>query len=417
MSQPPDFDQTTRPVGRGETLTLVIGSLVAAGAAYVFLQIGARVLGPEEFAPISTLWTLQFLVLAVALMPLEQLATRSRALGTDPPIRTAWVVGLISAVLAMLFALATKETLFNGITTFVALTPIAILTTAVYALGRGLLAGDERYARYGQVTGGQSLIRLAVGAPVLVLTARPTIGGWAIALAPLVVIAWRPFQSMKAPVSAATSGTTPFISGLVVGNAFAQVILLGGPLLVGWLGGSPSAISVTFVVLTLFRAPVAVAAEILTRLLPPFTKMAHSGQFRRLRTVGVWIAVAGVALTAVAAVVASWIGVPVTVFLFGSDYRPDPTIAVWVAVGSVLATVGLTLNQILAGIGRTWLIAAAWSVAAAAASLTLALVGTHAVERVVISFAAGEGAAVIGLMVAIVVATSNRPPVTARNAP
>ena len=379
---------------------------MAAVAAYVFLQVGARVLGPEDFAPISTLWTLQFLVLAVALMPVEQLATRSRAIGSQPPFRSAWTVGLTSAVVVALLALFNRETLYNGSALFVLLTPLAIVTTTVYALGRGLIAGEERYARYGQVTGGHSLVRLAVGAPLLVLTAQPAMGGWAIALAPLTVLAWRPFEDEGERSRTAPERAAPFLSGLLVGNGFAQLILLGGPLVVGWLGGSAAAISLTFVVLTLFRAPVAVAAEVLARLLPPFTKMAREGRFHALRRVGLWIAVAGVGLTAVAAVVAAWIGVPVTVFLFGADYRPDVTVAVWVAIGSVLATVGMALNQILVGAGRTWFIAAAWGVAAAIAALTLAFVGDGAVERVVIAFAAGEGAAVVGLVAAIVVATA-----------
>jgi len=406
-----------RSAGRRETLAIVIGSLVAAVAAYIFLQVSARVLGPEAFAPISTLWTLQFLVLAVALVPVEQLATRSRAIGSEPPFRSAWTVGLASAGAVALLAFFNRETLYNGSALFVVLTPLAILTTTVYAMGRGLLAGEERYARYGQVTGGHSLARLGAGAPLLALTTQPAIGGWAIALAPLTVLAWRPFKDDSGRARTAPERAAPFLSGLLVGNGFAQMILLGGPLVVGWLGGSPSAISLTFVVLTLFRAPVAVAAEVLARLLPPFTRMAKEGRLDALRRVSLWIAAGGVGLTVVAAFVASWIGAPVTVFLFGSDYRPHVSVAVWVAAGSVLATVGMALNQILVGAGRTWLIAASWGVAAAIAAVTLALVGGAPVDRVVVAFAAGQGAAVVSLVAAIVGATAGRWTVSSRVVP
>lgn len=406
LSESPEFGPGSRVARRGATAGIIMGSLLAAAAAYVFLQAGARILGPKGFAPISTLWTVQFLVLAVALMPVEQLVTRSRAIDVEPPFRSAWIVGLTSAGLALGLAFFNRETLYDGNTAFVFLTPLAVLTMTVYALGRGLFAGDERYAEYGQVTGGHSLTRLAVGAPLLLLTTQSVFGGWAIALAPLIVLAWRPFRDTSGSRRADPQRAAPFLAGLLVGNACAQSILLGGPLVVGWLGGTASEISVAFVVLTLFRAPVTVAAEALARLLPPFTRMAGAGQFGKLRSTSLWIGSTGVVLAAVAAVVASWIGVPITVFLFGSDYQPDVSVTVWIAVGSVLATVGLALNQVLIGAGRTSLVAYAWGAAAVAAAGTLTLVTGEIVNRVAVAFAAGEGAAVFALVVLIIVATA-----------
>jgi O-antigen/teichoic acid export membrane protein len=414
LSESPEFGPKTKATSRKETTGIIIGSLVAAGAAYVFLQVAARTLGPEDFAPVSTLWTVQFLILAVALMPLEQLVTRSGAIDARPPIRSALIVGSTSAGLSMTFAFLNQETLFNGVTAFVFLTPLAVLTTTVYALGRGVFAGEERYARYGQVTGGHSLVRLAAGAPLLMLAPQPVMGGVAIALAPLVILAWHPFRRFGGKYQANTERAAPFLVGLVVGNSLAQLILLGGPVAVGWLGGTATEISLAFVILTLFRAPVAVAAEGLARLLPPFTRMATAGQFAALRRAALWIVAVGAVCAALAAVVASWIGAPITVFLFGQDYEPEVAVAIWVAVGSVLATVGMTLNQVLTGAGRTSLIAYAWIVAAAAAVLTLSFAAGDVVHRVAVAFTVGEGAAVLGLLAAIFVATAGRPLVNRR---
>src|SRR4026209_410184 len=64
-------------LGRDGTAWLLIGSLPAGVLAYVFQVIGGRVLGSEAFAPIATLWTLQYVVMAILLFAIEQYEGRA----------------------------------------------------------------------------------------------------------------------------------------------------------------------------------------------------------------------------------------------------------------------------------------------------------------------------------------------------
>jgi hypothetical protein len=65
------------PDTRGSgTSYMVVGTLVAAIGAYLFQLIAGRVLGPTALAPITVLWTIQFLVFTTVFMPMEQLTIR-----------------------------------------------------------------------------------------------------------------------------------------------------------------------------------------------------------------------------------------------------------------------------------------------------------------------------------------------------
>lgn len=394
--------------GTGKDTRVVIGgSVAAAGTAYLFLTVGARILGPEEFAPISSLWTIQFLALAVALIPVEHLAIRAGTLGEPPPYRQAAVVGLFAAIAAGVFAFVDRRTLFMDGEIFVLLTVLSVIALTVFAIGRGLAAGAESYRAYGVITGAQSAVRFAVGAPVLMITTSATAGGWVMALSPLVALAWRPLRKGRLR-RRPTRLDALFLIGLVGANAFAQMLLLGGPIVVAWIGASAIEISIFFVVLTLFRAPVAVANNAVARVLPPFTRLAAERRFGALRSWSLRLAYTGLVLAALAAGFGWWLGPSVTQLLFGGGFRPTTLVAASVAAGSTLATVAIIGNQILTGLNRTFPLALSWFVGVVVASGVVAANFGSVSERVGVAFAAGEAVALLGMVVAVRLATGTR---------
>src|SRR3989337_3844215 len=65
------------PARRGTGIAyMIVGTLIAAVAAYLFQLVAGRDLGPTAFAPITVLWTIQFLVFTTVFVPMEQLTIR-----------------------------------------------------------------------------------------------------------------------------------------------------------------------------------------------------------------------------------------------------------------------------------------------------------------------------------------------------
>lgn len=397
--------------GRDGTGSMVAGSVVAAIAAYLFLQGGARILGADRFGAISALWTIQFLIMAVALVPIEQLTIRLRAQqsGSDMRRATAVVVAL-AALTAGGYAAANVEALFSGQKTFVLLSVLSVVTMGLFAFGRGELAGRLRYRDYGLITGGQSLLRLGAGLGLIALTDSAVGGGWAMVVTPLLVLAWWP-KRQRDHHSAQPAGVGSFLTGVFVANAAAQIILVAGPLAVERLGGTATEVSVLFVTLTLFRAPLAVANNLLARLLPPFSTLAAEGRTTILERWALLLPSAGVLLALAATAFGGWLGPDITAALFGSEFRPSATTAALAAGGSVLATVTAFANQILLAIGATWRLAGAWMIGLVVAALAMVIVTGDPTHRVAAGFVAGEAAALVAVGIAALTwsLTANEP--------
>jgi O-antigen/teichoic acid export membrane protein len=71
MTDASPLSTTARFRLRSGTAHMVAATLVSLAGAYLFLLIVGRVLGPTAFAPITVLWTLQYLVITTVYMPME----------------------------------------------------------------------------------------------------------------------------------------------------------------------------------------------------------------------------------------------------------------------------------------------------------------------------------------------------------
>lgn len=386
---------------------MVLGTLIAAVAAYLFQLVAGRSLGPTAFAPITVLWTIQFLAFTTVFMPIEQLTIR-RLNATEvaaAPWRLFAVAIAATTMVSVGFAILARDRLLDGQWIYVVITGVLIVVYGLFALGRGLLAGRRRFREYGLSTLAESVVRLLL-ATGLLLTGFGTVGvAWTLVSGALVVYIWSPFSRERGePVSAPTEpGTGTALIAFVTATAAAQTLVAAGPLVVGALGAAAAEVSVFFETFLLFRAPLTIAYSLVARVLPPFTRLVEENGLSTLRQ---WTLRSApmAALLAVAAFFAGHAMGPLLVeFLLGAEFRPAADVAAYAAAGVVLGTISLFMQQILIALRATSSLAAAWLLGLATAAAVIAVAGGTASGRVGAGFLAGEIVAFTGLVVAIAI--------------
>ncbi|MGH9052598.1 MAG: lipopolysaccharide biosynthesis protein [Acidimicrobiia bacterium] len=391
-------------LGRDGTAHMVGATGLAAMGAYLFQVVGGRVLGPVEFAPVTVLWTIQFLAFTVLLFPIEQFATRQLALGPErlPGRVLGSAAGVIAAVAAgtVLFVWATRERLFLGEGAFAVAAGLIVIGYGLFALGRGYLAGRRRFRAYGLVTGAESISRLVAAGLVLATIPSGLALTGTMALAPLAILLWRPFREGEGE-AADGGGLGRFLAGYVAASAASQTILAGGPLVVAALGASPAAVSVFFVTFTLFRGPLTMGYSLLARVLPPFTRVVAEGDRARLRPWAVRLGVGGALLGALGGLVGLWVGPAIVALLFGEQFRPEPLLAAMAVAGVVVGSAAMVGNQVLVARNETPRLAVAWLAALAVAAVVLAVAPGSPSLQTGAAFVAGEAAALAFVSAAV----------------
>ncbi|OFW55174.1 MAG: hypothetical protein A2V75_04515 [Actinobacteria bacterium RBG_16_70_17] len=385
---------------------IVGGTIVASLGSYAFQMIGARALGAAAFDPVSALLTVHFLVFAVLLLPVEQFEIRRVTLGSTGGARAVAGVVAAGALGATAFTLLARDRYFGGDMVYAAIGFVTVVGNAVMALGRGRLAGRRRFRAYGLVSGVVATVRVLLALAFLAVASTGRSVGWALAVAPLVVLAWMPFR--RDPEGTARRSEAPgrFLTGFVLASAASQVLLLLAPLAVGILTDQAGLMSVVFVTFQLFRLPIVMTQNLMARLLPPFTNLAAAGRDEDLRR---WVrrfSAAALVLAPVAGGLAWWWGPALVRLLFGAEFEPSREVAALAAAGTVLAAVSLLAGQVLVARGRTMLLAGAWAAGFAVAVAGLAPIVEEADARVSWAFVLGEAAALAAI---VLIALRRRP--------
>ncbi len=390
---------------RDGTVDIIAGSAVAGLGAYVYQVWGARLLGAADFAPLSQLLTVHYLAFAVVLLPVEQVVIRRLALNPgDSPVHAVakWAIGALS-LLAAAFVLVFEDRLFGGSRAFAVVAAATVLSHALFAIGRGHLAGRGRYRAYGMVSAAAVLFRLLVVGAVVAAGTTSVGLAWALVVGPVVIVAWRPFAKVVwdgPPPGEDRSGQ--LLAGLVVAAAAAQTLLLSGTVVSGLLAEESVVPSLVFATFTLFRAPLVLGNNLLARVLPPFTAMAVSGEYHRLARWARGLSLAGIAAAGAAAGGGALLGPFVIELFFGEDFVVTSLFAAVVAAGVVLSGTGTFLNQILLARGATAGLAASWLIALVAGGLALLLPVDDVAERVGIAFLIGSVTAMMSLVLGAV---------------
>lgn len=391
------------------TAAMAVGSLVAGAAAYAFQVLGGRALGAAAFAPVGALLSAHYLVFTILLIPVELLTVRRLSLeskGTAPKHSATRPVGLILAVSTAgmgLFVIAARDRFFEGDTAWLLPALVVVLGHGVFVLGRGYLAGRRRYSSYGLVSAGAAMLRVLLAAGVLLVMPSGAALAWTIALAPLLVLAWRPFTTTGSPATILRRderGTGVFLAGFVLAGAISQALIVAGPLLVGLLGGSAVAVSVVFVTLNLGRAPLLVVQNLASRLLAPLSRLVADARVAALRSWAIRLGVAGIVAAPVGYLLGAALGPFLVALLFGEEFRPGGLFAGLVGAGVVLAAGSIFLDQVLVALGETVRLATAWLVGLAAAAMALFVITGTPATRVAAAMVAGELVALVAALVA-----------------
>ena len=389
---------------RSGTTAMVAGTLVAAIAAYLFQLIVGNALGPADFAPISVLWTIQFLVFTTVFMPMEQLTIRR--LSAVEPKAAPWAIfgGLIATATAatVLFGHLTLDRLLAGDPWYLVILAFLILGYGGFALGRGFLAGRLRYRDYGVTTLAESVLRLVLAAALLAAGVGALGVSVTLVAGSLVIWLWSPLRGERRRDRGAERepGSVGTLATFITANASAQTIVASGPLIVGGLGAPDREVSIFFETFLLFRAPLTVSYSLIARVLPPFTAMMERGEHGALRRRAVWIAAAGAGGTALAYAFGLTFGAGMVELLL-PKFRPEAELAAIAAAGMTLATVALFEQQVLIAMRATRRLAGSWLIALLAAVLVIAFDGSEPSIRVARAFLAGEATALIALTAAI----------------
>jgi len=394
-----------RLAGGSGTTYMVVGTLIAAVAAYLFQLVAGRVLGPTEFAPITVLWTIQFLVFTTVFIPMEQLTIRrlNAAVAFAAPWRLfLWVIG-VAVVASVAFTALTLDQLFGGDSVYVPITAVLILAYGGFALGRGFLAGRGRYREHGLSTLTESVLRLVLAVALLAAGAGAPGLAWSLVAGALVVWLWRPFRGERSLDAGRTPerGTGGALARFVTANGASQTILAAGPLVVGALGARPAEVSVFFETTLLFRAPLTVAYNLISRVLPPFTRMVERGEAATLRRWAARIGAGGVALAGLGYAGGLVAGPAMVEILLGAEFRPSAALAAYAAAGMAIATVAPFAQQMLIAMQATTVLAASWLAGLVVAAAVIWIGGDDASLRVARAFLAGEAVAFVGIITAV----------------
>ncbi len=416
-------DDSTRGVAsriaRDGTPIMAAGSLVAGLAAYAFQALGGRALGDEGFAPVAALLSAHSLILAVLLTPVELLTVRrltlARGGAPDEHDRRSIAVTSVTAVAAMLvFVAATLGRFFTGETTYVWIGAAVVATHAVFALGRGALAGRGRYVAYGVVSAAAAIVRVGLAAAWLAWAPSDLTLAWSVALPPLIILAFFPFR--RAPVRVKVpprAGSGALMAGFVLAGAISQAFVLVGPLVAGALVTNPAqvarVVSTVFVAFSLARAPLLLSQNLAARLLAGLTKLVAREAHRQLRGWSRRLGFVGLAVTPVAFFGGELAGPPMIELLFGSSFRPTPLVAGLAMAACWLAAASVFLDQVLIALGATGKLAGAWTVALTVAAVSLLVAEGPADVRVSIAVLAGELGALLVVMVAAELAHPESP--------
>lgn len=409
-----------RPTQRS-TQWVLFGSLASGIGALAFQAYGVERLGEQAFAPITVLWTLQYLASTIALYPTEAYITRTQTLtGGDPsalrgPLRviTVWVTALAVGAAAVLFVF--RDGLLAGLADLALVGGLIIASYGAFFVIKGRMAGSNRFRSYGAATAVESVARILVAVPLLLLAPSTEALAWTMPVGVLLVAAWwlydrgrahMPEPSIDADLVPAAAGG--FLAATTVANIASQMLLAGGPLVVALLDAPLEERSRYFAVITAARVPLVFAiGGLLSRLLPPLTRMARAGDDTPLRRLALRTPLVSLGLGAVAAVAGYLAGPPIVELVLRTG-RPSALFVAMTAFGVVLATGSLLLNQVLIARERERRLVLPWVAALGVAVLALVATSGTPTFRMSVAFVTGEVVALAGLLAMLVTLPRSR---------
>ncbi|MFV1998998.1 MAG: lipopolysaccharide biosynthesis protein [Acidimicrobiia bacterium] len=380
------------------TVLIIVATAFSALAVLGFQALASRSLGVDDFSPIAIMWTLTFLLYTVLMLPAEQHITRALVVTRTPhqltKIRRDAVIAFsVAFVIGIGFTVATLDRFFNDQLAFVAIAALISVSRSVMATGRGTLAGHRRFSGYG------ASIAVEAGALLLGGVFVYMVGGGSIAftlvmgLAPVATLVVRPFkpshETSHQHLVDAQRGV--FLVWLIAATSASQLIIAGGPIAVSFVGGTAGAVSVFFVSFALLRGPVSASYNLVARVLPDFTSLAHGDNPGDVWRWGPRLALGGAAVAVFGAVGSGLLLGPIVEAIYGAEFVPPQLAAALGGAGVGLGLGALFATQIYTATALGKWLAGGWLVGLVIALGSLVASDLEPISRVALAFVAGEG--------------------------
>jgi O-antigen/teichoic acid export membrane protein len=409
--------ESERPRARKFTagLSAVGSSLLGAGLfTYLFLSLTGRLLGPEDFAPVSTLWALVLILGPGLFLPLQQelgrvIAGQRAERGGGQAVRRTVLIALVMCAVVMAGSLAGRtwatHELFAGNSALFWCYEGAIASYAVTFVARGVLSGLGDFGLLSQLIASEALARLLVALTLWVAGWHSeTAFGVAIAVAPLVSTAVGTrlgrAATMRAGVRPPWRDLTKALGWLVVGSLLAQFVANAGPIAVQVYAGpgQSSRAGVFLSALVIARVTLYLFQAVQATILPNIAELA-SGQ----RLAEIAAAIRRLTVVCLVLVVVSGLGAfvagPFAVrLLFGEGFVIGATTMGVLAAASAVYVLAAALTSVAIAIAEHALVALAWSAGAAGFVLGTQL-SADLFDRVELGYSLGSAAAAVVLLV------------------
>lgn len=395
-----------RPVFTGAWL--LSGSMLVSGVLiYAFHVLAARALGPAAYGQIAVLWAAMFLAVIVLFRPLEQTISRAladrlarghegRTVVRSVSILAACILALLVAASALLWNVA-ADRLFLGDSLMTALLVAGIAGYGLAYVIRGVLAGVRWFNGYGLSLIVDSVARLLIALPLLVVASKATAATAVIAAGAIGALVPLWFGRGRVRRAFAPRGGSRFELGSAL--AFAapasviaaadQLLVNGSSLLVILEGGTDASktAGIVFAATMLVRVPTYVFQGLAAGLLPNLTHLNVVSDARRFRRAVVHATGVLLCVGAGIVVVAALIGPQTMELLYGSEFETGRAELVLLGAGVGFYLAASTLSQALLALDAGGRAAACWGSAAILFVALYFAVPGEALWRISLAFA------------------------------
>lgn len=380
--------EAARSKGYGAGAKLLGIGIASTGlVTFAYFSVASHALNsPEDYAGISLLWSVLFVIVSVIYRPIEQLLSRTiadrraRGLESGHPLRTPMLIqaafALAFLVVALLFKDPLQNDLFDGSATLYWVLVVAVLAYAASYFARGWLAGHQWFALYGGLVFIEATARLLFAVAVLIGIAEgQSVVAMGMAAAPFVSLVVVPLAFSRRPKASAGKKREDEL-GLARGGRFAVAVLaimlaeqtlLNAGVIAADLTATDAAVAgYVFSALLIARAPLQLFQAVQGSLLPHLAGLeAKQGRSEFEKAIRITIlAIAGFAAAVALGLLA--LGPWAMDLLFDDDKTFGRLGLAAVALGMGFHLAAGTLNQAALARDHAAAAAAAWLVSAGA---------------------------------------------------
>ena len=396
------------------SVTIAAWLVIAGVTAYLFLAVSGRALGSERYSALAVLWAIAFAAAPGFFQPLEQEVARAIALrrarrvGSAPVIRRGAVAGgvlaagLVTVILLGAFVFPVVDSLFDGETLLLWALSIMLVGYFVEHLSRGVLAGHDRFSRYGMLTGSEGLLRLGAGV-VLAVIGVETAGPYGIVIgimpfAGVAIALWRQHGLLEPGPPASWTEISRNVGLLIAGSALALALLNAAPVVVKLLSSSSEdeQASWIFAGMILSRVPLYFFQAIQATLVPELSGQRGAGEFAGFRAGLRKLTIAVIGIGALSVVGSAVVGPWAVRTFFGSDYQLGVRDMALLALGAAIYMLALTVAQALIALEHHGRAALGW-VIGVTAFVVVVVAGSDVLLRAELAYVAGSAATLVAM--------------------